>query len=295
MDLDDAAAELYGLDPDQFLPARTALVAAARAAKDRPMASALGALRKPTRSAWLVNLLARDAPERLRQLDELAGRLAAAHQKLDLATLRELGRERQQLVAALTASAVAAGAERGYRATEAVRTEVSQTLSAAIADPDSRAEVLAGRVVKAQVYSGFGFPAGADPAPVAKSASPGAAEEVPVPEGAVDGTDDRLAADLARRRAQQVLDAATTALVEARNALRTAQQADAEARTGLDRAAQEVADLRAELRAAEASEMAARQQANEVSDRLHEARGVVQRAEQALSEAARARGELRKR
>lgn len=291
MDLDAAADELYGLDPDAFMPARTALVASARAAKDRSLASALGALRKPTRSAWLVNLLVRDDPDRLRQLDALAGRLAAAHQKLDMATLRELGGERQQLVAALTASAVAAGADRGYQATEAVRTEVNQTLSAAIADPDSRAEVLAGRVVKAHVYSGFGFALSTGPAPVAETTSPAAADGAPPPEIADDSADQRAAA-LARRRAQEMVDAATAALVEARNALRTAQQVDAEAHAGLDRAAQEVADLRTELRAAEASEMAARKRANEASDRLHEARGAVQRGEQALSEAARALGEV---
>ena len=289
MDLDAAADELYGLDPDAFMPARTALVATARAAKDRALASALGALRKPTRSAWLVNLLARDAADRLRQLDELAGRLAAAHQKLDIATLRELGGERQQLVAALTASAVAAGAGRGYQATESVRTEVNQTLSAAIADPDSRAEVLAGRVVKAHVYSGFGFALAADPV-LRAEVSPDAADKAPPPDIADDGADQRAA--LARRRAQEVVDAATATLVEARNALRAAQQVDAEEHAGLDRAAQEVADLRTELRAAEASEMAARQRANEASDRLHEARGAVQRGEQALSEAARALGDI---
>ncbi|MFT3832676.1 MAG: hypothetical protein QM711_05060 [Micropruina sp.] len=287
MDLDAAADELYGLDPDAFMPARTALVASARAAKDRPLASAIGALRKPTRSAWLVNLLARDAPDRLRQLDELAGRLAAAHQKLDMTALRELSGERQQLVAALTASAVAAGSDRGYQATEAVRTEVNQTLSAAIADAVSRAEVLAGRVVKAHVYSGFGFALSTGPASVAETTSPAAADGAPPPEIA-----DQRAAALARRRAQEMVDAATAALVEARNALRTAQQVDAEAHAGLDRAAQEVADLRTELRAAEASEMAARQRANEAADQLHEARGAVQRGERALSEAARALGEV---
>ena len=35
----------------------------ARAAKDRALATEIGALRKPTRTAWLVNALARDDPD----------------------------------------------------------------------------------------------------------------------------------------------------------------------------------------------------------------------------------------
>lgn len=287
MDLDGAATELYGLDPDEFMAARTALVAQARAAGDRALASAVGALRKPTRSAWLVNLLARDAPDRLRQLDELADRMAAAHQALDMATLRALGAERQRLIDAATAQAVAAGSDRGYQATEAVRAEVGQTLAAAIADPESRAEARAGRVVKVRVYSGFGFPLAVSPSPPGTGpASPDAvAEEPSVAADAV-----RRASESARRRAQEAVDAATAALVEARATLKDARSADAEAHQRLDRAAHEVADLRAELRAAESAELAARQSANESADRLHEALGAVQQAEQTLSEAARALG-----
>lgn len=281
MDLDAAADRLYGLDPDEFTPARTELVTQARAAKDRPLAAALGALRKPTRSAWLLNLLTRDAPDRLRQLEELARRMSAAHQGLDVASLRALGSERQRLVEELTAAAVAVGAARGYQATEAVRTEVNQTLTAAIADADARADVLAGRVVKAHVYSGFGFPLVAAPVPAASEP----VDRTPPTEAAPDAQPG--VADLARRRAQEAVDAATAALVEARAALATAQNADAEAHERLDRAAQDVADLRAELRAAEASELLARQSANAASDRLHEARGAVQQAERALAEAIR--------
>lgn len=287
MDLSGAADELYGLDPDEFMAARTALVAQARAAKDRPLASAIGALRKPTRSAWLVNLLVREAPDRLRSLDELAQRMASAHQGLDVASLRTLGAERQRLVAELTRAAVAVGESRGYRATEAVRTEADQTLNAAIADAGVRAEMLAGRIVKAHVYSGFGFPMAAAPAPEPVPSSPASEPVPPSPESQSDA--DRRAADLARRRAQEAVDAATAALVDAQAAVEAAENADAEARERLDRAAVEVADLRAELRAAEATELAAREAANAASDELHEARGVVQQAEQTLSEATRAR------
>ena len=49
-----AVAELYGADPDVFTERRKALAAAAKEAGDRAAASAIGALRKPTRAAWVM-------------------------------------------------------------------------------------------------------------------------------------------------------------------------------------------------------------------------------------------------
>jgi hypothetical protein len=289
MDLDEAAAELYGTDLDDFMAARTRLVAHARADKDRPLATAVAGLKKPTRSAWLVNLLTRDASERLGRLSDLAGQMAAAHQGLDVQALRALGAERQQLVSVLTADALAAGAQRGYQATEAVRAEVAGTIAAAVADAGTLAEVLAGRTVKPLSYSGFGFPlmAGAAPAP-----TPAAEDPAPATEDKAATADDPDAssdpAREARRQAEAALEQATQALQQARADVQQADAAASDAGERLDRASQEVADLRAELRRAEETETAARRAAGEAADRLHDARTGVQQAEQALAEAARA-------
>lgn len=53
MNLDDVADELYGLDPGEFVAARSARVEAAREAGDRALATAIGKLRKPTTVGWL--------------------------------------------------------------------------------------------------------------------------------------------------------------------------------------------------------------------------------------------------
>lgn len=282
MDLDEAAAELYGTDLDDFMAARTRLVAQARADKDRPLATAVAGLKKPTRSAWLVNLLARDASDRLGRLSDLAAQMAAAHQGLDVQALRTLGTERQQLVSALTADALAAGAQRGYQATEAVRAEVAGTIAAAVADAGALAEVLTGRTVKPLSYSGFGFPlmAGAAPAPAP------AAEDRAVTADDPDASSDP--AREARRQAEAALERATQALQQARADVQQADAAASDAGERLDRASQEVADLRAELRRAEETETDARRAAGEAADRLHDTRTAVQQAEQALAEAARA-------
>ena len=57
--LGDAVAELYSSDPDEFVARRTALVARAREAGQTPVAKQIAGLRKPTRSAWIVNQLVR--------------------------------------------------------------------------------------------------------------------------------------------------------------------------------------------------------------------------------------------
>ncbi len=320
MDLDEAATELYGVALDDFMATRTRLVAQARAAKDRPLATAIAALKKPTRSAWLLNLLSRRSSDVLAELGELAGRLAAAHRAGDLAALRALGTERTALVGRLSAAAVNAAAH-GYRATEAVKGEVSDTLSAAIADPEVRSELLAGRLVKAHVYSGFGLPTMPVLAPGLAPSEPRSADELAPPAAgqigpedvarrAAEGVDrhaaedvvrhaaedaerhvaedvDRRAAEAAREQAERLVAEASDDLRRARAGYQLAAEREVEARERLDRASQEVADLRAELRAAEDAEVAVRRAATDAADGVHEARGAVQQAEQALAEASR--------
>ena len=95
MDLDQAADELYAVSPDDFMARRTALVGEARAAGDRPLAKEIGQLRKPTRSAWLVNLLARAEGKKITELLELGTALQRAQQRMEGDELRRLSKERR--------------------------------------------------------------------------------------------------------------------------------------------------------------------------------------------------------
>ena len=101
MDLDQAADELYAVSPDDFMARRTALVGEARAAGDRALAKQIGQLRKPTRSAWLVNLLAREEGSRITELLELGAALQRAQQRMEGDELRRLSKERRRLIDAL--------------------------------------------------------------------------------------------------------------------------------------------------------------------------------------------------
>ena len=76
--IDEVAERLYALKPDEFSAARDAEVRDARQAGNRDLAREIGQLRKPTMSAWLINLLWRDQHDVMEQLFELSRELGRA-------------------------------------------------------------------------------------------------------------------------------------------------------------------------------------------------------------------------
>ena len=159
---DAIADELYELPPDEFVPARDDRVAAAKEAGDRDLARALGRLRRPTKAAWLANLLARHRTEQLDGLVALARGLAQAQQELDGSALRALSGQRHRVVAAMARDAGRLAARRGETVNDGLVREVAGILDAALADPAVAEEVRAGRLTKTVRYSGFGPAEGAD-------------------------------------------------------------------------------------------------------------------------------------
>ena len=155
--LAEAEAELYADDPDGFTARRAELAERARDAGDPAVAKKITALRKPTRSAWVVNRLVRSDPEVRSRLESLAADLRDASGG---GRLRELTAARSKLVDDLTRAAL-----EGLPAPPAaLREEVTATLDAAIADPEVAASL--GTLVRAARYAGFGsFAAGPPPAP----------------------------------------------------------------------------------------------------------------------------------
>jgi hypothetical protein len=145
--LEDAKAELYEADPDGFTARRQELADGAREAGQPAVAKQIAALRKPTRSAWVVNRLVRTDPEVRSRLDALGADLRAA---ADGARLRELTTARSRLVDELTRAALASLPA----PPAALREEVTATLDAAIADPEVAGRL--GSLARAEKYAGFG-------------------------------------------------------------------------------------------------------------------------------------------
>jgi hypothetical protein len=167
VDVDEAADQLYALAPSDFVEARDALVRQARAAGDRDLAASIADLRKPTAVAWLANRLARERADQLADFLALGAPLREATATLRGPALRDLSRQRQQLVQGLVREArrVVAG-QPGPRVSEDVARGLEATLHAALADPEAAADVATGRLSGALSHSGFGAP----PAPRAATA-----------------------------------------------------------------------------------------------------------------------------
>ena len=269
MGLTEVEDRLYAADPDEFMALRTEQVAAAKAAGDKALAKEIGQLRKPTRSGWLVNLLARAAGEELTELLDLGAALREAQQNLDAAELRALSGERTKAVNGLSRRAIALGAEAGYTATEAARQEVAQTLQAALADPEQADRVRRGVLTQALSYGGFGTfgltPAPA-PAPAKKATRSPAAKKSALDEA--EAADETSSAADAERDAARA--AARLAWEEAKGALADA-EAEADRSTAeADTLADQVEELRRQLGEAEQAEDEARQAARQARKRVGE-------------------------
>jgi hypothetical protein len=175
-----AVAELYGADPDAFTERRKALAVAAREVGDKRSATAITALRKPTRAAWVVNQLARADPDAPTRLAAMAAELRDAERAKDGPRLRELSAARGALIDALTAQALAATGTPDPP--PSLRAEVTDTLTAALSDPQTAAAFAAGALTKAAQWSGFGYAefAPADDAAPDEARSPTASGPAPV-------------------------------------------------------------------------------------------------------------------
>jgi len=150
----EAAAELYATDPDKFIERRRALAAQARAAGQAPAAKRIAGLRKPTRSAWVLNQLVRAVPDVPSELARLGQELRAAQRSLDGAAIRELSLRRRQLIDTLTRQAFRVSGLHAPSA--ALRDEVTATLGAALADPEVAESLGAGTLERAARSEGFG-------------------------------------------------------------------------------------------------------------------------------------------
>ena len=283
MDLETATNELYALSPDDFIERRQQLVAEARQERDRELANKIGKLRRPTRSAWLINLLARQQPDEITALLELGPAIQEAQQRMAGDELRKLSTERRKTVDGLARRAVELGREQGYSAPDGAVQEVSQTLQTALGDQEIADLVRAGRLIQAVTYGGgFGstdFASAFGQLPTKAPSKPEKrtpAEPAPMPD-----PKQRRAAEKAAAEAQEKAAAARK--------VADAAESEAEAATQhADELADRVESLRAELRQTEAAEREAREAARAARKHYQELRQAALSVEQAAAAAAEA-------
>jgi hypothetical protein len=321
--LREAVAELYSSGPEEFVERRRVLVARARAAGEASVAKQIAALRKPTRSAWVINQLVRSAPAVSDQLAELGDEFRAAQRSGDGAAIRQLSVRRRRLLDDLARQAFTVSGQ--HSPPPALKDEVTATLGAALADPQFAEQLQAGTLERAVHRDGLGLDAGpavtllpspsaaagpsaaARPSGIARpsgappasgAARPSAAKGMPAPArpGASGTPPARAAASAtapARPAANVIRPAADLAAARARaeaeryrQAIAAAEQAVAEA----DRAADAAAEAE---RAQDSAVRSLQEQLAEARLRLAEARVQARQAQAAQRQAVQALSRLR--
>ena len=304
-ELASAAEELYALPPGDFTAARDERVAEARTSGNRDLARAIGALRRPTVSAWLVNQLVREAGDQVGELLALGESLRQAQKDLAGEQVRELSAQRRHLVAALVTEAKRLAERDGRAAGLQVEREVEATLQAALADAGAAAAVRAGCLASPLSYAGLGVgdEAGAvswqraparQKAPAADEATRAPAREKPPTRARPSGrrrTETaeeraaRLAAEETERQARQA-----AAEAERRAAkIAEAEQAVGRAADAVAAAAADLAEAEAKFTSARAAQESARQQVERLDKELSLAIATESQANRAARDAQRAK------
>lgn len=294
-ELEEIVSELYLVPPADFVSVRNDLVRQARASGNRALADKLQRLRRPTQSAWLVNVLAHHEATAMKRLSILGRDLRGAQTGLDGAEMRQLSEQRRQLIADLLDRARSHAADAGLRLTESVLSEVEATLRFALVDLAGSFTVRSGRLVRPLSHNGFGPSPNVDVA----SALP-AAEDTPAdsaPEWVYLPVDDELAA---RRRERAVstkqgsgsADAPPSPRAEAEQALRHATAELAVAESVHWQREHDLADAEASLEAAtdrldwlDSQRIEARRDKVAAENRVAEARVQQHEAVQAVADA----------
>lgn len=151
--LQEAAWEVYGVPPAEFVATRTRWVKQLRSQKQREVATSVAALRKPSVSAAAINALVRAGDPVVGRLGDVGTRMRHAQSALDAQGLAALRTERD---AVLRDWVAAAELHASGPLTSSAADEVRDTAVAALADAAATEAVLSGTLTRALSYSGFG-------------------------------------------------------------------------------------------------------------------------------------------
>ncbi|MBA2946135.1 hypothetical protein [Streptomyces himalayensis] len=301
MDLESIEAELYGLAPEDFIPARDRYAAAARKENNRTLAAKISALRRPTLAAWAGNLLVRAEPEQVAGLLRLGEGLRQAHEQLDGPQLRDLNRQQHSVVGALARQARLLAAEAGHPVGDDMQREIEDTLHAVLADPEAAQQWASGRLTKAlhppvgtQFFAGSESAAAATappargkrPDPEATTARRAPARDSAVPT-AKEAKERRRQEELRQKRAHARQEAESTEQQALRreDELRHAEARREQAERLLQEADARVAALAEELKAAQERQRTARSDLDAARHQVTEAGRTAQKARRAAQNA----------
>jgi hypothetical protein len=150
---------LFSLPLNEFTGARNALVRELRKTGRKDEAEEVGALKKPSATAWAVNQLARREPDKVAELIKAGDALRKAQRDVlsgKGADVRQASRLQHDLADDLVDDARALLDEAGAKATQSAAQRISGTLRAASIDPAAAKLLRQGRLTGDVESIGFG-------------------------------------------------------------------------------------------------------------------------------------------
>jgi hypothetical protein len=282
MDVDTVLDELFAAPREEFTALRDTRVKQARTEGDTELVGQLKRLRKPTVAAWLVNQVSRAHPEDVERLAKVGDALRAAHHALAGDQLRDLSRERNDLIHVLTGHARAIAGEAGQALGDATVDQMESTWTAAVTADAAARLVRAGRLSSAMqpdapqdwLTAAMGAPAPARPRQDSKP-SPGKSD--------TDTDNADLAKQEAVREARRSVEQKARARDKARNALTKAEQAATDAEATMNDLQQQLAALQARVANATEREKTSRKRADTAREEVTIAEQAAAEAEELLS------------
>ncbi|WP_291042686.1 hypothetical protein, partial [Herbiconiux sp.] len=279
--LERIAQELYAVRPAEFVAERKRHATAASDEGDRELAARVRKLAKPSVAAWAVDQLVRHRSVELDELLALGARLRDSS-SLDREAVRDLGKERQRLLAALARSARDLGDELGTPVSESAALEVQATLQAALTDPGAEAALRTGLLVRTLATAGFdpvdlagALPAGLETAAPA-TATPGSGSRSGSGSGSGSG---EPVTNGAPRSAPPIMETVTPSRATLRAEKRAAAKREAE------EARQDAANAAAELAGLELRIQEIRDRRDRLSFEQRELRARIEQLQEELDEA----------
>jgi len=237
-ELETAVVAVYRGPLEEFISRRDALAKELRAAKRREDADRVKALRKPSRTAWVLDNIVHEDPSVLDQLTAAIGAAQTVHSGADLRAALDNVRTAIRDVAA-------AGARVAIRAGQPIDASALVTaVHAVIGETSAFNDLRAGRLVEVPAGGGLDILSAITisvPSPPSVAPSQPIAAPIPTPPNAAPS------AESARQAEQK----AARAIAAARADLQRAEASLATAREQSDRAAQSVRETQATLDAAE--------------------------------------------
>ena len=159
--------ELYGLSLEEFIARRASLAKSLRAQGRRDDAKKVAALRKPSVAAWAVNQLIRTRAAETARLFSAGDQMRSAQDALlagtaEPAALREAAAAERGARDELVEIARGLLSASGHELSASTLSRVDETLHAASLDPDARAQLADGCLVKEFRLAGLGPALGSD-------------------------------------------------------------------------------------------------------------------------------------